>query len=111
MPREEPISHAQLASELRTQVDETGTLDRTLRKGILVRGAGGPAVPAPYDALAARIAEDSYRVTDAQVQEVLEAAGSEKNAFEVVLTAAIGAGLRRWDTAIKAIGEAGDAPS
>jgi hypothetical protein len=111
MPTEVTVSHAQLVSALRTQVEETGTLDRTLRKGILVRGGGGPAVPDPYDALATRIAEDSYRVTDAQVQEVLEAAGSEKNAFEVILTAAIGSGLHRWDTAMKAIGEASDAPS
>jgi hypothetical protein len=104
-------SHAQLASALRTRVEETGTLEPTLRKGILARGAGGPAVPEPYDALAHQVAEDSYRVTDAQVRAIVEEAGSEGNAFEVLLTAAIGAGLRRWDAAAKAIGDAEDATS
>jgi hypothetical protein len=68
-------------------------------------------VPEPYDALAHQIAEDSFRVTDAQVAAALRASGSESKTFEVVLTAAIGAGLRRWDAAEKAIREAGRAAS
>jgi len=64
-------------------------------------------VSEPYDALAHQIAQDSFGVTDAQVAAVLQTTGSERNAFEVVLTAAIGAGLRRWDAAEKAIREAG----
>lgn len=100
-------SHAKFASALRFRVEETVTLDRTLRQRIRARGAGGPAVPEPYDALANLMGEDSCRATDAEVKAVLDEAGSEKNAFEVVLTAAIGAGLRRWDAAAKAIGAAG----
>lgn len=111
MSRDAPGSHPQLARDLRSRVEETGSLDRGLRLGILARGAGGPAVPEPYDTLVEHIAEDSFRVTDAQVQAVLREAGSERDAFEVVLTAAIGAGLRRWDAAEKAIGEAVDAAS
>lgn len=88
-----------------------GAVDRTLREGILARVVGGQAVAEPYDALVIRIADDSSGVTDAEVQEVLAAAGSEKSAFEIVLTAAIGSGLRRWDAAIRAIREAGDASS
>jgi hypothetical protein len=99
-------SHAQLADDLRARVTETGTLDGQVRRMILARGAGGPAVPAPYDALANQVGEDSFRVTDDQVQAVLQEMGSEKEAFEVILTAAIGAGLRRWDAAAKAIREA-----
>ena len=104
-------SHKQLAAALRARVEQTGMLDRSLRDGILARGAGGAPISEPYDALAGQIADDSYGVTDAQVRAVLAAAGSEENAFEVILTAAIGAGLRRWDVAARAIGEADDASS
>lgn len=111
MSREVPGSHAQLAGDLRSRVERSGTLERNLRLSILARGAGGPAVPEPYDSLAHQIAEDSFRVTDAQVAAVLHATGSEGNTFEVVLTAAIGAGLRRWDAAENAIREVGGAAS
>ena len=68
-------------------------------------------MPEPYDALVTQVDEDSFRVTDAQVHAVLEETGSEKDTFEVILTAAIGAGLRRWDAAAKAIRDAEDAPT
>lgn len=63
-------------------------------------------MPEPYDALVKQVDEDSFRVTDTQVQAVLQETGSEGDAFEVILTAAIGAGLRRWDAAEKVISEA-----
>jgi hypothetical protein len=43
------------------------------------------------------------------VASVLAAAGSEKGAFEVIATAAMGAGLLRWHQAIKVLEEADDA--
>lgn len=104
-------SHVQFARDLRSRVEETGSLDRGLRLGILARDAGGPAVPEPYDALARQIGADSSRVTDEQVQAVLRETGAGRDSFEVVLTAAIGAGLERWDAAQRAIGEASDAAS
>jgi hypothetical protein len=106
MPQETPDSHLQLAGDLRSRVAETGTLERKLRRAILARVAGVPAVPEPYNALVKQIDEDSFRVTDAQVQAVLQETGSERDTFEVILTAAIGAGLRRWDAAEAAIREA-----
>ncbi|MEO7015861.1 MAG: hypothetical protein ABI067_04880 [Leifsonia sp.] len=106
MSQEMAGTHSQHAGELRSRVENTGTLDRTLRLAILARGSGGSAVPEPFDTLANQIAEDAFRVTDAQVQAVLLETGSEKDTFEVVLIAAIGAGLRRWDAAQKAIMEA-----
>lgn len=104
-------SHAQLASALRTRVVDAGTLDGALRAAVLRRAAGGAALAEPYDALTRQIAADSFRVTDAQVRAVLDEAGTQGNAFEVILTAAIGAGLRRWDVAVNAIEEAEDAAS
>ncbi len=84
-------------------------MEREFRRAILARGAGGPAVPEPYDALVKEVDEESFRVTDAQVQAVLQETGSERETFEVILTAAIGAGLRRWDAAEKVISEAAGA--
>ena len=109
MPEFDADSHHQHAERLRRRVEETGATSDELRRGALARASGGPAVPEPYDALVAQIDGDSSRVTDAQVRAVREAAGSEKAAFEVILTAAVGAGLHRWDAADRAIAEAGDA--
>jgi hypothetical protein len=64
---------------------------------------------APYDDLARQIGEAAWRITDAQVASVLAAAGSEKAAFELIATAATAAGLLRWQRAIKALEEIGDA--
>jgi len=66
---------------------------------------------APYDDLARQIGEAAWRVTNAQVASVLAAAGSEKAAFELIAAAATGAGLLRWQRAIKALEEMSDAPS
>jgi hypothetical protein len=109
MSRDDLGSHEEHADQLRSRVASTGLTEQVLRLGALARGAGGPAIPEPYDALARQVGEDSSRVTNAQVLTVRDSAGSEKAAFEIVLTAAIGAGLRRWDAAENAIKEAGDA--
>ncbi|HWU28410.1 MAG TPA: hypothetical protein VN041_04860 [Microbacterium sp.] len=63
----------------------------------------------PFRTLAEQVGRASFRVTDAQVDAVRDAAGSEKAAFEIVMAASVGAGLRRWDAAMRAIEEAGDA--
>ncbi|MGO4533443.1 hypothetical protein [Leifsonia sp. 2MCAF36] len=106
MPHAMEGKHSQLAGDLRSRVENTGTLDPKLRLAILARASGGPALAVPYDALAEQIADQSFRVTNAQVQAVLLETGSEKDAFEVVLTVAVAAGLRRWEAAQKAIEEA-----
>ena len=85
--------------------------DPALRAGVLARAAGGPPVAEPYDDLARQIGEAAHRVTDAQVAAVLHAAGSDKSAFEIVMSACIGAGLVRWDAGVRAIQEARDAAS
>jgi hypothetical protein len=52
-----------------------------------------------------RQAEAAYRVTDAQVSAVLTATGSEKATFEIIAAAALGAGLLRWEQAMKVLDE------
>lgn len=87
-----------------------GRTEPSLRTAIAARAAGGPAIDEPYDALARQIGEESHAVTDAQVDAVRQATGSDKAAFEVVMSACVGAGLTRWDAAVRAIEEATDAP-
>jgi hypothetical protein len=102
--------HRELAQAIRqrlaaAQVDT----DAVLRTGAAARAAGGEPIPEPYDALARLVGEASYRVTDKEVAAVRDATGSDKATFEIVMAAAIGAGLSRWDHAIRALDEASDA--
>lgn len=76
---------------------------------MLVGGGEPTRIAEPFDALVRQVDEGSYRVTDAQVAAVLQATGSEKGAFEIVMSASIGAGLRRWEAAAGVIEEAADA--
>lgn len=107
----QPEDHVALVARLRASIEApAGSMSPQLRRAAAARAAGGTALPAPYDDLARQIEEASYRLTDADVARVREAAGSDKAAFELVMAAAIGAGLMRWDRAVRAIGEATDAP-
>jgi hypothetical protein len=102
--------HAKLVSALKHATLEAPALTSPqLRQGAAQRAASGPAIDAPYDALARQIGEAAYRITDSQVASVLIAAGTEKAAFEIVAAAAVGAGLQRWDIGTKALREAIDA--
>jgi len=103
-------SHRHRAETLRTAMaGNTAITEAVLRTGVAARAAGGPPVAEPYDDLARQIGEASYRVTDAEVAAVREAAGSDKAAFEIVMSACVGAGLARWDAAARVIVEATDA--
>ncbi|NBH11298.1 hypothetical protein [Amycolatopsis sp. SID8362] len=105
-------SHRGRAETLRAAIaGHTGITEAALRTAVAARAAGGPPVAEPYDELARRIGEASYRVTDAEVDAVRQVTGSDKAAFEVVMSACVGAGLARWDAAARAIAEATDAPA
>jgi hypothetical protein len=104
--------HRALAEALRHRVlDGPGKTDRAVRQATAKRAAGGPAVEAPYDDLARQIGESAAGVTDEQVASLLRATGNERAAFEVIVAAALGAGLLRWQQGIKALEEATDAPA
>ena len=104
--------HHALANALRRRVlDGPGETDPALRQTTAERAAGGPAVKPPYDDLARQIGASAAGVTDEQVASVVQAAGSEKAAFEVIAAAALGAGLLRWRQGIKVLNEATDAPA
>jgi hypothetical protein len=104
--------HHSFAETLRRRVLEgPGESDPALRQRVAARASGGPCIEAPYDDLARQIGEAAYRTTDSQVATVLAAARSEKAAFELIVTAATGAGLLRWQQAIKVLEEISDAPA
>ena len=104
--------HREQARTVHTAVTSaSGVTEASLRQAVLARAAGGPPVDEPYDALARQIERAASRVTDVQVAAVRCAAGSEKGAFEVIMSASIGAGLARWGAAVRAIDEASHAPA
>lgn len=100
-----------LAEALRRRVLEgPGETDPALRRAVAASAAGGPHAKPPYDELARQIGEAAYRTTNAQVAQVLRATGNEKAVFEVIVAAAVGAGLFRWQRGLEAVDEATDAP-
>jgi len=104
--------HHLLAEALRRRVLEgSGETGPALRQAVAGSAAGGPPAEPPYDALARQIGEAAHRTTDALVADAVKAAGSEKAAFEIIVAAAVGAGLLRWQQAIRALQEATDAPA
>jgi hypothetical protein len=102
--------HQALADAVRARLDEgAGESDAALRLAVARRAAGGPPIDDPHETLARTIGEASFRVTDAQVAAVRAASGSDKAAFEIVMSACIGTGLVRWDNALRALEDASDA--
>ncbi|GAA3439877.1 hypothetical protein [Kutzneria kofuensis] len=102
--------HHELAEALRTAVaNDAGVTDAALRTAVSARAADGPPIAEPYNTLAREIGAASYRVTDAEVDAVRQAAGTDKAAFEIIMSACVGAGLARWDAAARIIEEASDA--
>jgi hypothetical protein len=102
--------HRAFANALRRRVLEgPGETRPGLRQASAERATSGPAIEAPYDDLARQIGEAAHRVTAAQVSSVLTTTGSEKATFEIIVAAALGAGLSRWEQAMKVLDEATNA--
>lgn len=90
--------HQTMAGKLRYAVFEgPGVTNISLRRAIIVRVRGGAPIEEPYETIVKKIAESSYKITDDEVDILVHKAGSEKAAYEVIVTAATAAGLRRWD--------------
>jgi hypothetical protein len=88
-----------------------GEIAPSLRQAVARSATGGVPAPSPYDALARQIGEAANRTTDEEVASVVSATGSEKATFEVIVAAAVAAGLFRWQQAIDVLDEATHAPS
>jgi uncharacterized peroxidase-related enzyme len=99
--------HRALAEAVRQRTLEgSGVTGADLRQAMTERAAGGRPLEAPYDDLARQIGEAAYRVTDEQVAKVVEEAGSERAAYELIVASALGAGLHRWQRGLKILEEA-----
>jgi hypothetical protein len=104
--------HPALADALRRRVLEgPGEIAPALRQAIARSATGGAAAQPPYDALARQIGEAANRTTDDEVASVVSATGSDKATFEVIVAAAVAAGLFRWQQAIDVLDEATHARS
>jgi hypothetical protein len=99
--------HRALAEVLRKRVLEgPGVTDIALRQAMAKRATGAPAVrEAAYDDLALQIGQTAYNVTDEQVKKVVQKTGNEKAAFELIVAAAVGAGLYRWQKGLSILKE------
>ncbi|GAA3752224.1 hypothetical protein GCM10022240_01660 [Microbacterium kribbense] len=105
--------NAFLRSRLEAAVLGDGAADLDLRRAAFAAdnaAADDAEIGEPYRTLVDLVRDASYRVTDEDVAAVRDAAGGDRAAFEVILAAAAGAGVRRWDAAARAIAEATDAP-
>ncbi|HUZ61881.1 MAG TPA: hypothetical protein VMU83_24095 [Hanamia sp.] len=95
-------NHSAMAQILRQRIFEgEGITDSSLRKAVGKRAVGGEPIEEPYNEIALLTGEVSYKVTDEMVTNVIKKSGSDKAAFELLISAAVSAGLSRWDKATK----------
>ena len=95
--------YAELVAALRRAVFEAaGVTDRRTRASVV---AGDP-VPPPWGPYAEKVRDHSYRITDADISELIAAGGTEEQIFEITVAAATGAALQRLDAGLRALREA-----
>jgi hypothetical protein len=91
---------AALLAELRRVVFEgPARTDPAVRTAA---GSGGPLIE-PMRSYAAKVREESYRVTDADVAELRAAGVSEDEIFEITVAAALGAACYRLDAGLRVL--------
>jgi hypothetical protein len=103
-----PNHRASADAVQRRVLEGPGATGAALRQAMAARAAGGPPLEALYDGLARQIGQAAYKVTDEQVASVVERAGSERAAFELIVASALGAGLHRWRRGLQALKEAAE---
>jgi hypothetical protein len=92
--------HADLVAALRRTVFASKAVtEPALRQAV---GLGDP-LPDPWGPYAAKVRDESYRVTDADVAALKAAGCSEEEIFEVTVAVAMGAALRRLDAGLRAV--------
>jgi len=94
---------ADLARAVRTAVDGPGTLDPLIRRAAFTGGEIADAGAARY---VDTVVRHAYRVTDEHVEALRGSGYTESQILELTIAAALGAGQRRLDAALAALGEA-----
>lgn len=93
--------HGDVARNLRHAVLESpAATDKSVRTAALT----GEQLPGPLHSYAANVRDASYRITDAEVEQLKAAGYSEDEIFEVTVAAAVGAALRGFDAGNRAAG-------
>ena len=83
-----------------------GETDLSLRRAVLEHTrAGVGQVPEVLRSFTQKIAERPWTVSDEDFAHLRAAGFSEGQLFEMTLAAALGAGLRRFDAGLRALGE------
>jgi alkylhydroperoxidase family enzyme len=99
---------ARLQKALESLLGSPGETDPALRRALLQRARTGTGeAPEPLLAFADKIAGQPWTVTDEDFLRLRAAGYSEDQIFEVVLAAALGAGLQRFDAGLRALKNAG----
>lgn len=94
-------NHHSMAEVLRQRIfNAEGVTSEALRKAIGKRAISEFTIEEPYKEIAIQVGETAYKITDEQVNKLIKKTGSDKAAFELVVAAAVSAGLYRWDKAI-----------
>jgi len=100
--------HSSMAEILRQRIFEgKGITSSSLRQAVGKRAIGEAHIEEPYNEIALLIGEASYKVTDELVMNVIKKTGSDKAAFELMVSASVSTGLYRWDKATKILHDAG----
>jgi alkylhydroperoxidase family enzyme len=87
---------------VRTAIDGPGELDPAIRRAAYTGGEIADADAARY---VDTVVRHAYRVTDEDVEALRRGGWSEAQLLELTIAAALGAGTRRLDAALAALGE------
>jgi hypothetical protein len=103
-PEPAAATHADRVADLRRAVLTcAGSTDLETRASAF-HGAG---VPDPWRDYVAKVRDSSYRITDADIEDLMASGCSEDAIFEMTLTAAVGAASERLDAGLRALRESG----
>jgi hypothetical protein len=96
--------YSRLVSDLRKAVFEgPGRTDPATRQS----AATGEALPEPWLSYTAKVRDDSWGVTDADIGNLKAAGHSEDEIFEMTVAASVGASLRALDAGLRALRQSG----
>jgi hypothetical protein len=97
---------AQLQKAIDAILTQPAETEQHVRRAVLeTTRTGAGQVPEVFRKLVDKIAERPWTVSDEDFVELLAAGYSEGQLYEVTLAAALGAGLRRFDAGLRALGE------
>jgi hypothetical protein len=92
--------YARLVDRLRQAVfGSSATTEQATRSA----AATGGRLSEPFGSYAAKVRDESYRITDSDVAALKEAGHTEDEIFEITVSAAVGAALRSLEAGLRAV--------